>query len=166
VHKSSAVDLGLLTYDDPRLTDLELAIVKSATPHDAHTFSRLRSSPGVGKILALVLLDEIHDIHRFPRVQDVVSSCRVVKCAQDAAGKRYGTAGTTIGNASLTGAFSDAAVLFWRATPAGQRSLTRVENTHGPGQALTGLAPQLARAVLYLCTRQPAVDRATFLTQS
>ncbi len=50
VHKSLEVDLGLMTYDDQLLTDLALAIVKSAKPHDANTFYRLRSMPGVGKI--------------------------------------------------------------------------------------------------------------------
>ncbi|HSF32693.1 MAG TPA: transposase [Candidatus Tectomicrobia bacterium] len=166
VHKSLEVDLGLITYDDQLLTDLELAIVKSAKQHDANTFYRLRSIPGVGKILALVLLYEIHDIHRFPRVQEFVSYCRLVKCAQESAGKRYGTSGTKIGNAYLTWALSEAAVLFWRANPAGQRDLTRLENTHGKGKALTVLAHKLARAVFYMCTRQTAFDMAKFLNQS
>jgi transposase len=39
--------------------------------------------PGIGKILALVLLYEIHDIDRFPRVQDFVSYCRLVGCYLD-----------------------------------------------------------------------------------
>jgi transposase len=128
VQKSIEVDLGLITYYDQLPTDLELSIVKSAKQHDANTFYRLRSIPGVGKILALVLLYEIHDIHRFPRVQDFVSYGRLVKCAQASAGKRYGTAGTKIGNAYLNWAFSEAAVLFLRANPAGQRYLTRLEN--------------------------------------
>jgi len=29
--------------------------------------------PAIGKLLGLVLLDDIHDIARFPSVQDVVS---------------------------------------------------------------------------------------------
>src|SRR5918992_3139048 len=114
VQKSIEVDLGLITYYDQLLTDLELSIVKSAKQHDANTFYRLRSIPGVGKILALVLLYEIHDIHRFPRVQDFVSYCRLVKCAKESAGKRYGTGGSKIGNAYRKWAFSDAAVLFLR----------------------------------------------------
>src|ERR671923_2981783 len=62
VQKTIEVDLALITYYDQLLTDLELTIVKSAKQHDANTFYRLRSVPGVGKILALVLLYEIHDI--------------------------------------------------------------------------------------------------------
>src|SRR5215813_10636127 len=35
VQTTIAVDLGLITYDDERLKDLELSIVKTAKPHDA-----------------------------------------------------------------------------------------------------------------------------------
>ena len=101
VQKTIAVDLALITYYDELLTDLELSIVKTAKKHDAPTFSRLRSIPGVGKILALVMLYAIHDMRRFPRVQDFVSYCRLVKCARESAGKRYGTSGKKIGNAHL-----------------------------------------------------------------
>ena len=83
--------------------------------------------PGIGTILSLVLLYEIHDIARFPRVQDFVSSCRLVKCTKESAGKRYGTAGTTIGNAYLTWAFAEAATLFLRNHAAGQTYLARLE---------------------------------------
>jgi transposase len=68
-----AVDLGLITCDDPRRPDLELSLVQSATPHEAHPCYRLRSIPGVGTIFALGRLFEIHDIHRCPRVQAFVS---------------------------------------------------------------------------------------------
>src|SRR5262245_60914474 len=88
VHKSVAVDLALIDYDDQLLRDLELALVTTAKQHDANTLYVLQTVPGIGKILRLVLLDEIHDMARFPRVQDFVSYCRFVKCAQESAGKR------------------------------------------------------------------------------
>jgi transposase len=123
VHKSIEVDLALITYDDQLLSELELSIVNNAKHHDANTFYRLRSVPGVGKMLALVLLYAIHDIHRFPRIQDFVSYCRLVTCAKESAGTRDGTSGKNIGNTSLKWAFSEAAVLFLRHNPAGQKFL-------------------------------------------
>ena len=63
-------------------------IVRTAKQHDAQTLYLLQSVPGIGKILSLVLLYEIHDSTRFPRVQDFVSSCRLGTCAKEAAGKR------------------------------------------------------------------------------
>ena len=83
VRKSIEVDLQLLNFYDQLLNDLELYIVKKAKVDDVYSWYRLRSIPGVGKILSLVLLYEIHDINRFPTVQDFVSYCRLVKCPRD-----------------------------------------------------------------------------------
>ena len=98
--------------------------VPTAQQHDAQTVSRLYSVPGIGKIVRVVLLSEIQALTRFPRVQDDMSSGRVVTCAKASAGKREGTAGTTLGPASRTWACSDAAVLCLRHHPAGQTYLT------------------------------------------
>jgi transposase len=165
VQKSIEVDLTLIGSYDRLLTELELEIVNTAKAHDAQTFYRLRSIPGVGKILALVLLYEIHDIHRFPRVQEFVSYCRLVKCARESAGKRYGTAGAKIGNAYLKWAFSEAAVLFLRNNPAGQKYLARLAKKHGKGKALTVLAHKLARAVYYMLRRDTAFDLDKFFSE-
>jgi transposase len=147
VQKTIAVDLALITYYDELLTDLELSILNTAKHHDANTFYLLQTVPGIGKILSLVLLYEIHDIRRFPRVQDFASYCRLVKCAKESAGKRLGTSGKKIGNAHLKWAFSEAAALFLRNNEAGQKYLARLEKKHDNGKGLTILAHKLARAV-------------------
>jgi hypothetical protein len=153
VPKSLEVALALIGDDDPLLTDLELPIVQTAKQHDAPTLYRLQSVPGMGKLLSLVLLDEMQDSQRFPRGQDVVSSCRWVTWAKESTGKRYGTSGAKIGNASLTWAFSEAAVLCLRNPPAGQQYLARLEKKHGTGKAFALLAQQLARAVYSMLRR-------------
>ena len=163
VQKSIEVDLALIATHDSLLTALELSIVNTAKAHDANAFYRLRSVPGIGKILALVMPYEIDNVHRFPRVQDLVSYCRLVKCAKESAGKRYGTSGQKIGNAHLKWAFSEAAVLFLRNNPAGQKYFARLERKHGKGKALTVLAHKLARAVYYLLKRETAFDMKQFL---
>jgi transposase len=163
VRKSLEVDLGLIGYYDQVLNDLELPIVNTAKQHHAQTLYRLPSVPGIGKILALVLLYEIHDIVRFPRVQDFVSYCRLVKGTKESAGKRSGTSGANIGNAYLKWAFSEAAVLFLRNNPAGQKYVARLEKKHGKGKALTILAHKLARAVYYMLRRETAFDLQKFL---
>jgi transposase len=163
VHKSVEIDLALIDFYDQVLRDVELTIVQTAKQHDAQTLYRLQSVPGIGKILSLVLLYEIHDITRFPRVQDFVSYCRLVKCAKESAGKRYGISGAKIGNSYLKWAFSEAAVLFLRNNPAGQKYLARLEKKHGQGKALTVLAHKLARAVYYMLKRGIAFDMHKFL---
>jgi transposase len=163
VQKSVEVDLALIDHYDRLLRDVELTIVQTAKQHNAQALYRLQSVPGIGKILSLVLLYEIHDITRFPRVQDFVSYCRLVKCAKESAGKRYGTSGKKIGNAYLKWAFSEAAVLFLRNNPQGQKFLARLEKKHGPGKALTILAHKLARAVYYMLTRDTVFEMDLFL---
>jgi transposase len=165
VQKNIEGDLALIGYYDQLLHDVELSIVNTAKQHDAQTLYRLQSVPGIGKILSLVMLYEIHDITRFPRVQDFVSYCRLVKCAKESAGKRYGTSGTKIGNAYLKWAFSEAAVLFLRDNPAGQKYVARLEKKHGQGKALTLLAQKLARAIYYMWQRDTAFDLHKFLKE-
>lgn len=126
VQQSLAVDLALIDVSDRLLSDVAWSMVKTATQHDAKTFDRLRSVPGIGTIWSRVWLYEIHDIRRFPSVQEVVSYGRVVKCARESAGKRSRTSGPKMGDASLTGAFAEAAVLCLRDHPAGPTQLARL----------------------------------------
>jgi transposase len=163
VQKTIEVDLALITYDDELLKDLELYILKTAKHHDAHTLYLLQTIPGIGKILSLVLLYEIHRIDRFPSVQDFASYCRLVKCSKESGGKRLGTSGKKIGNAHLKWAFSEAAALFLRNNPQGQKLLSRLEKKHDKGKALSILAHKLGRAVYYMLKRQTAFDMDLFL---
>jgi transposase len=162
VQQSIAVALALLDHYDHRWMAWELDIVRTAQHHAANTFYRLQAVPGVGNIRALVMRYARPEIARWPRVQACVSYCRLVKCAKESAGKRYGTSGTTSGNADLTWAFSEAAVLFLRQNAPGQKYLARRENNHGTGKALTLLAPTRARAVYSRRTRAPAFARDNF----
>jgi transposase len=164
VQRSIEVDLKLIDHYDHLLTELELYIVQTAKEHDANAFYRLRSVPGIGKILALVILYEIHDINRFATVQDFVSYARLVKCAKESAGKRHGTSGKKIGNVHLKWAFSEASVLFLRANPKGQRYMEKLSSKHGKAKALSILAHKLGRAVYYMLKRNQAFDMKKFFS--
>ena len=163
VQKNIEVDMALIDYYTDLIRELERHIMATAKQHDPVTLERLRSVPGIGPILSLVLLYEIHDINRFPRVQDFASYCRVVKCASESGGKRYGTSGTKIGNVHLKWAFSEAAVLFLVENEPGQKYYARLEKKHGKGKALTVLAHKLARAVYYMWKRETTFDMDTFV---
>lgn len=121
VQRSIELDLKLLDFYDSLLLRLEHELSLTAKAHDADSYFRIRSIPGIGRILGMTILYEIHDISRFPRVQDFVSYCRLVKSAKESAGKRMGTSGKKIGNAHLKWAFSEAAVLFLRRNPLGKK---------------------------------------------
>jgi transposase len=163
VRKNIEVDRTLIGHYDQLRRDMELSVLTTAKPHDANTRYLLRTVPGIGASVSLVLRYASHDIQRFPRVQDFVSYGRLVTWAKASAGKRDGTSGTKMGKADLTWAFSAAAGLCLRATPAGQQYLTRLEKKHSKGKAVTVLAQKLARAVDDLLKRHTAVDMPTFL---
>ncbi len=163
VQKNMEVDLALVDGYDPLLAELERYIEKTAQGHDPVSLALLRTVPRVGKILALVMLYEIEDIARFPRVQEFVSYCRLVKSAKESNGKRYGTSGKKIGNAHLKWAFSEATVLFLKNNEPAQKYLTKLANRHGKGKALSILAHKLGRAVYFMLKQQVAFDQGKFL---
>lgn len=62
VRKRVEVDLALIDQYDALIADLEQVLVREAKCDDADAFHRLTSVPGIGPILALTILYEIHDI--------------------------------------------------------------------------------------------------------
>lgn len=140
---SVAFDLKRIGFYDGLLNEIELEIVRNAKQHDPNAVYLLDTVPGVGKILSLVILYEVHDIGRFPSVQDFASYCRLVKPRKESAGKVYGSSGGKISNAHLKWAFSEAAVSFLCHNPPGQSYLARLEKKHGKGKALSILASTL-----------------------
>jgi hypothetical protein len=80
---------------------IERQINAHVPDHDPVAVHLLRTIPGVGKILALVIFYEIHDINRFPRVGNFISYARLVKCTHESAGKRKTGKNSKIGNVRL-----------------------------------------------------------------
>ena len=163
VSKSIELDLNLIQFYDQELGKIEWYIQKQAKACDLHSLILLRTVPGIGEILSLVILYEIHTIDRFPSVQDFSSYCRLVKCKKESAGKSYGTTGRKIGNAYLKWAFSEAAVLFLRKNPPAQVWLEKIANRHNKARALTILAHKLGRAVYFMLQRKTVFDQKKFL---
>jgi len=163
VRKSIEVDLALIGQYDALVTDLELTIVREAKRHDGDAFHRLRSVPGIGKVLALTILYEIHDITRFDRVQEFASYARLVKCQKQSGGRTLGTSGAKMGNVHLKWAFSEAAVLFLRHTKEGKTLLAAIAKKHGKGKALSILAHKIGRAVYYMLSRGTVFSTEKFL---
>jgi transposase len=166
VRKSIEVDLQLLDFYDRLLSNLECYIEKSAKGHNVHSWYLLRSIPGVGKILSLILLYEIHDIRRFPRVQDFVSYCRLVKCPRESGGKKFGAKNSKVGNVHLKWAFSEVACLFLRGNEQAQHYHSRLVSKHGKGKALSILAHKIGRAVYFTLKRKEPFSMETFFARA
>jgi len=166
VQRSIDLDLARIEFYDGQLSKLEWYLKRTAKLVDPKTVIRLKSVHGIGDILSLVILYEIHDIERFPRVQDFVSYCRLVKCQRESAGKKHGTGGAKIGNPYLRWAFGEAAALFLRGNPKAQRWLEKKTRKHNKAKAMTILAHKLGRAVYYMLKRGTLFDQDRFLAQS
>src|SRR5262245_32291116 len=87
VQKSAAVNLALVDRLDELIGELELYLVRTAKVDDVQTYHRLQTIPGVGKVLALVLLYEMHDVGRFGSAGQFLSYARLVRCAHTSADK-------------------------------------------------------------------------------
>ncbi len=162
VQKSAAVDLTLVDSLDAVIADLELYLVKTAKVDDLQTFYRLRSIPGVGKVLALILLYETHDIGRFESAGQFLSYARLVRCAHESAGKKLGSGGKKIGNAHLRWAFAEAACLFLRGSERAKKWKQQQAARRGDGKALAVLAAKLGRAVYHMLRKAEAFDEDRF----
>jgi transposase len=160
---SIKANLEMIGSYDRVLNMLEQEIIASAKEHDQSSYALLKTIPGVGKIIGLNLLYEIQNINRFPRVQEFASYCRLVKCAKESNGKKYGSGGSKIGNAHLRWSFSEAAQLFLRGNEAGQKYFLKVCNKHGKGKALSILAHKLGRAVYFMLKNKQVFDMDRFI---
>jgi transposase len=158
VAKTIEADLKVLNHYDSVINDVENYLQRSVKEHDYNTFYLLRSIYGVGKILALVMLYEIHDITRFEKVQYFTSYARLVQPQKESAGKIKGGANKKMGNAYLKWAFGEAVLLLIREREEVKQLHMKLKNKHGKKVALAILAHKLGRAVYYMLTQHKVFD--------
>jgi transposase len=162
VQLNATLDLDLIDKLDELIAQGERYLTRSAKIDDVQTYHRLRTIPGVGPILALVLLYEMHQVDRFERVGQFLSYARLVRCDHESAGKKLGSGGKKIGNAHLRWAFAEAACLFLRGSERAKQWKQKQEKKHGSAKALGILAARLARAVYHMLRKQEAFDEDRF----
>jgi transposase len=160
---SISSDLALIESYDTQIAALEAHLVKSAKVDDPATFAFLRTVPGIGPILGLVMLYEIDSIRRFAAVGNFLSYARLVACTHESAGKVKGAGGRKIGNAHLKWAFSEAAALMLRSFSAAKSWMQRQSKKRGAKKAHAILEAKIGRTVYHLWNRQVAFDGRKFL---
>jgi transposase len=160
---SAAADLELITHYDTQIAALELHLTKSAKVDDPVTFQFLRTIPGIGPILGLVLLYEIDAIARFPEVGNFLSYARLVLGTHESAGKVKGLAGRKMGNAHLKWAFSEAASLMLRSFAPAKAWMARQSRKRGTKKAHAVLEAKIGRTVYHLWKTRQAFDARKFL---
>jgi transposase len=156
-------DLALIDSYQQQIDTLERYLVKNAKIDDPVTFQLLRTVPGIGPILGLVLLYEIDRIGRFPEVGHFLSYSRLVRGEHESGGKVKGFGCRKMGNAHLKWAFSEAACLMLRSSPKAKAWMQRQERKRGKKKALAVLEAKIGRTVYHLWKKQVPFDAKKFL---
>jgi transposase len=165
VRVSIEADIAMLDRLHEVLLRLERTVLAQARESDPVALQLLRSIPGVGKILALVILYEIEDIRRFEQVGRFISYARLVKCSRESAGKKSGARNSKIGNAHLKWAFSEAAVLLLKEHQAAKDWHEKLVGRYGKAKALSIMAQKLGRTVYYMLKRKEPFDPRKFFAE-
>lgn len=159
---SISADATMIDRYQTTIAEIEKHLVQHAKVDDPKTYHLLQSLPGIGKVLGLVMLYEIHDIKRFPEDGNFLSYARLVRCEHESAGKKKGSGGRKIGNAHLKWAFSEAATLMLRCCPAVKLWMAKKQK-NGKRKALAILEAKIGRAVYQVWRKQQPFDAQKFL---
>ena len=156
-------NLALIEFYDQLLPKIEAYIDRCAKTHDPNALYRLRTTPGVGYILALSILYEVGDIARFKTVQDFCSYARLITPAKESDGKWAGKCNTKIGNNHLKHAINEAAMLFLRRSNTAVAYRERLERRHGKAKSYGIFTHKLGRALYYMLKNKQAFSKRKFL---
>jgi transposase len=113
-------------------------------------FSLLKSVPGIGDVLATVILLETGNIDRFNDVGNYVSYCRCVGSNHISNGKKKGEGNTKNGNRYLAWAYVEAANFSIRYNEAAKKFYQRKKAKHNGIVAIKAVAHKLARACFHM----------------
>jgi transposase len=162
---SIQVDCEMIGALTEQIRKIERYLTDEAKLQLPQPYYNLLSVPGVGKVLALVLLYEIGSVDRFANVGRFLSYGRLVPGRHESAGKHYGSPGRKQGNAHLKWAFSEVATLMMRECAPVKQYVDRLEKKVGKNKALSILAARTGRAVYFMLKRGEAFDIKRLLNQ-
>ncbi len=123
-------------------------------------YSLLTSVPGIGRILAAIILLETGTIDRFASVGNFASYARCVDSQHMSNGKKKGEGNTRNGNKYLSWAFVEAAYYAQRFCAEAKRFYERKKAKTNTAVATKALAHKLARACYHMLKEQKPFDVA------
>jgi transposase len=162
LERSAKADQELIDHYEELIPSLERFIEKEVKEDALNGYYLLRSIPGIGKIIAMTILYEIHTIDRFPTCRKFTSYARLVRCQHSSNGKITGQGNRKMGSPHLKWAFSEAAALFLRNNQRGKELMAKIEKKHGTGAALSILAHKLGRTTYHMLRRNRPFDPDLF----
>ena len=131
---------------------LEKSILAQVEPNPVFTF--LKTTPGIGDILAETILLETGDITRFKGPGNFASYCRCVDSRRESNGKKKGENNRKNGNKYLAWAFIEAANFAIRRSEKANRFYEKKKQATHMIIARKALAHKLARACYWIMRKQ------------
>ena len=114
----------------------------------------LMTIPGVGEIVALILVTEIGDIHRFANSRALASYAGVVPSVHSSGGKTYlGKTGND-GNPYIRWALTESTFHLVKKDQSYKAMYDRIKERKGTGKAKVALIHKLLRAIYVILTKQ------------
>jgi len=156
-------DLDLMDALDPIIKQLERRIRAQAKQHDRKLFAILQTTPGIGDILALTILYEIHKIDRFPSAKNFSSYCRTVRCERSSNGKAKGGGNQKIGNPYLKWAMDQIIVRAQTKNPLIRSYYQLLKSKHGKRKARAIIGHKFAVAIYYMLKNGQGFDEKKFI---
>jgi transposase len=157
----TSADIEFIESLDPIMAKLECRIKQQAKHHSHTGYQLLQTIPGVGEMLALIILYETHNIGRFKTVQRYSSYCGVVKCQRESCGKKIGAKNTKIRNPYLKWAFGEVILKAQISEEKIAKLYQRLNSKYGKGRAKSIIAHRFAIAAYFMLKNKQAfnVDR-------
>ena len=115
-------------------------------------YALLKSMPGIGVVLATVIMLEIGEMRRFASAGEFSSYCRCVRSLRESNAKKKGEGNAKNGNKYLSWAFVEAAHMALRYWPQAKSFYERKKRQRNAVVARKALAHKLARACYHMLT--------------
>jgi len=149
---SARANNATITFLTEQIQQIEKAVKEKVKLKES--FKLLLTVPGIGEILALTIMLEVGDIHRFPTVGDFASYARSVPTDRLSNGKSKGKGNRKNGNRYLGWALVEACHFARRFYPKFRSYYQRKAATTNPFVATKAICNKLARICYYVMRDQ------------
>lgn len=166
IQESVDCDYKTAGFLDSIVRRIEKYVLKRVKQDNEAGFNLLCTIPGIGHVLGLTILYEMHNLERFPRCQNFMSYARLVSCVPTSNDKKVGKPHRKIGNPYLKWAFSEAAMHMSRVNPEVHAYVEQLKKRYGAAGAWSRLSQKIGRTVYYMLKSNTPFSIERFMKNS
>ena len=159
---SMKVDTYMARQYDLVIKELEIEVIKHTRLLASKEYAILKTTPGIGRTLGLVILYEIDDITRFTTSNNFCSYAMLTPADATSDGKKVGKQGRKMGNHYLKWAISELVVIAKR-NPYIREYASKFENKHGKSKTNAILRHRFGHVIFNMLKRNQVFSIDQFL---